>query len=88
MDEISVLLAQSGLRSEKLLARALAHLQSMSVEVHFAIAAINIPNDTEAEPEPMSSPTKDMGVDPIFLDTTTMGIADTLLIYHTAEYRF
>ena len=27
-----------------------------------------------------------MGVDPNFLDTTTMGMADTLPIYHTADY--
>ena len=35
----------------------------------------------------MTPPTKDMGVDPMFLDTTTMGIADTLPIYHLADYK-
>ena len=42
MNEISVLLAHSGLRSEKLLARALAQLQSMSVEVHFERSAVSL----------------------------------------------
>ena len=82
MNEISVFLAQSDLRREKLLARALAQLQSLSVAVHFESATINIPNDSEVEP--MTPPTKDM--DPMFLDTTTMGIPDTLPIYHLADY--
>ena len=34
----------------------------------------------------MTPPTKEIGVDPMFLDTTTMGIADTLPIYHLADY--
>ena len=84
MDEISILLAQSDLRREKLLARALAQLQSISTAVHFESATIPIPNDTETEP--MTPPTKDMGEDPILLDTATMGMADTLSIYPTAEY--
>ena len=84
MDELSILLTQSDLRREKLQARALAQLQSISVAVHFESATINIPSDSEVEP--MTPPTKDMGVDPLFLDTTTMGIADTLPIYHLAEY--
>ena len=33
----------------------------------------------------MTPLTKDMGVDPVFLDTTIKGSADTLPIYHTAE---
>ena len=58
---LSILLAESDLRREKLLARALAQLQSISA------ATIKIPNDSEVEP--MTLPTKDMVVDPIFLDT-------------------
>ena len=84
MDELSILLAQSDLRRENMLAPALAQLQSISAAVHFEIATINIPNDAEAEP--MTPPTEDMGVDPMFLDTTTMCMADMLPIYHTAEY--
>ena len=34
----------------------------------------------------MTPTTKDMGVNPIFLDTTIMGHADTLSIYHTNDY--
>ena len=84
MDELSILLTQSDLRREKLLARALAEFQSISVAAHFESATINIPNNSEVEP--MTPPTKDMGVDPMFLDTTTMGIADTLPIYHLSDY--
>ena len=84
MNELSILLTQSDLRREKLLARALAQLQSISVAVNFESATINIPNDSEVEP--LTAPTKDMEVDPMFLDTTTMGIADTLPIYHLADY--
>ena len=65
MDEISTLLAQSDRRREKLIARALAQLQSMSAAVHFESATINIPDN--AEVEPTTPPTKDMGEDPIFL---------------------
>ena len=83
MDELSILLTQSDLRREKLLARALTQLQSTSVAAHFESATINIPNDSDVEP--MTPPTKDMGVDPMFLDTTTMGIADTLPIYYLAD---
>ena len=83
MDEISVLLAQNDLRRGKLLARALAQLQSLSAAVHFENDTSKIVNDPEVEP--MTSPTKDMRVDSIFLETTTMGNADTLPIYHTAE---
>ena len=84
LDEISILLAQNDLRREKLLARALAQLQSISTAVHSEGATINIPDN--AEVETMTPPTKDIGVDPMFLDTTTMGIADTLPICHTAHY--
>ena len=59
MDEISVFLAQRGLRREKLLAGALEQLQSISAVVHFESATINIPNDSEVEP--MTPLTKDMG---------------------------
>ena len=89
MDEISVLLAQSGLRREKWLARVLAQMQSINadVQIHLRSATINFPSDAEAEP--MTPPTKDMGVDPISLDTTTMSIsiADTLPDYHAGDNR-
>ena len=51
--------------------------------VQFENATINIPNDSEVEP--MTPPTKNMEVDPTFLDTTTMGIADTLPEYHAGD---
>ena len=89
MDKISVLLAQSGLRREKLLARVLAQMQSINadVQIHLRSATINFPSDTEAEP--MTPPTKDMGVDPISLDTTTMSIsiAETLPKNHAGDNR-
>ena len=44
---------------------------------------INISDDVKSEP--LTPPTKDMGVDPISLDTTTMGIADTLPEYHAGD---
>ena len=44
---------------------------------------ITISND--AEVEPMTLPTKVMRMDPISLDTPTMGIADTLLVYHAGD---
>ena len=78
MDEISVLLAQSGLCREKLLARVLAQMQSINadVQIHLRSATINFPSDAEAEP--MTPPTKDMGLDPISLNTSTTNIAETL----------
>ena len=84
MDELSILMTQSDLRRKKLLARALAQLQSISAAVHFESATVNIPNDSEVDP--MTPPTKVMGVDPMFFDTTTLGITDTLHIYHTTDY--
>ena len=85
MEVISVLLAQSGQRKEKLFARALAQLQFMSalVWVHFESVTINIPNN--AEVEPMAPPTIDMGVDPKFLDTTTIGVANFLPVYYVGD---
>ena len=61
MDEISVFLAQSTLRREKLLARALAQMQSINAEVqiHLRNANINISNCVESEP--LTPPTKDRG---------------------------
>ena len=55
MDEISVILAQSTLRREKLLARALAQMQSINAEVqiHLRNADINISNCVD---EPHMSP--------------------------------
>ena len=85
MDEITVLLAQSGLRREKLIARVLAQMQSINadVQIHLRTATINIPSDAEAEP--MTPPTKDMGVDLISLKTSTMIIADTWPKYHAGD---
>ena len=74
----STMLENLKFRREKLLARALAQMQSINAEVqaHLRNADINVSNDVKSEP--FTPPTKDMGVDPISLDTTTMGIADTL----------
>ena len=85
MDEMSIFLAQSTLRREKLLARALAQMQSINAEVqiHLRNADINISNCVESEP--LTPPTKDRGVDPTPLDTTTVGIADTLPEYHAGD---
>ena len=81
MDEMSIFLAQGTLRREKLLAQ----MQSINAEVqaHLTNADINVSNDVKSEP--LTPPTKDMGVDPISLDTTTMGIADTLPEYHAGD---
>ena len=46
---------------------------------------ITISND--AKVEPMTLPTKVMGMDPISLDTPTMAIADSLPVYHAGEIR-
>ena len=72
-------------RTEKLLARALAQMQSKNAEVqaHLRNADVNVSNDVKSEP--LTPPTKDMGVDPIFLDTTTIGIADTLPEYYAGD---
>ena len=85
MDEISISLVQSEIRMEKLLARVLAQMQSINAEVqaHLRNADINVSNDVKSEP--LTPLTKDMGVDPISLDTTTMGIADTLPEYHAGD---
>ena len=85
MDEISAFLEQTTLRREKLLARALAQMQLINaeVQVHLRNADINISDAVESEQ--LTPPTKDMGVDPISLDTTTMCIADTLPEYHAGD---
>ena len=85
MGEISISLVQSEIRMEKLLARVLAQMQSINAEVqaHLRNAEINVSNDVKSEP--LTPLTKDMGVDPISLDTTTMGIADTLPEYHAGD---
>ena len=75
MDEISDFLEQSTLCQEELLARAIAR----------ALAQLQINISDAVESEPLTPPTKDMGVDPISLDTTTMGIADTLPEYHAGD---
>ena len=86
IDEILVLLAQSGLRREKLLARVLAQMQSINadVQIHLRSATINIPSD--AETEPMTPPTKDMGVDPISLNSSTM-IISSLGTSHLSNFQ-
>ena len=60
-------------------------MQSINAEVqaHLRNADINVSNDVKSEP--LTPPTKDMGVDPISLDTTTMGIADTLPEYDAGD---
>ena len=85
MDEISAFLEQTTLRREKLLARALAQMQLINaeVQVHLRNADINISDAVESEQ--LTPPTKDMGVDPTPLDTTTMCIADTLPEYHAGD---
>ena len=65
MNEISDFLEQSTLCQEKLLARAIAR----------AVAQMQINILDAVESEPLTPPTKDMGVDPISLDTTTICIA-------------
>ena len=81
MDEISIFLAQGTLRREKLLAQ----MQSINAEVqaHLTNADINVSNDVKSEP--LTPPTKGMRVDPKSLDTTTMGVADTLSEYHAGD---
>ena len=85
MGEISISLVQSEIRMEKLLARVLAQMQSINAEVqaHLRNAEINVSNDDKSEP--LTPLTKDMGVDPISLDTTTIGITDTLPEYHAGN---
>ena len=85
MDEISISLVRSEIRMEKLLARVLAQMESINadVQIHLRSATINISNDAEAKP--MTQPTKDMSLDPISLDSTTMSIADTLPEYHVGD---
>ena len=65
MDEISELLEQSTLCQEKLLARALAHMQ------------INISDAVESEP--LIPPTKDMGVDQYLWTPQPYGLLCVLL---------
>ena len=79
VDEISDFLEQSTLCQEKLLARAIAR----------ALAQMQINISDAVDPEPLTPPTKDMGVDPISLDTTTiciaLCIAETLAEYHADD---
>ena len=55
------------------------------VQIHLRSATINFPSDAEAKP--MTQPTKDMGLDPISLNTSTMIIAETLPKYHAGDNR-
>ena len=70
MNEVSVWLAQSDIRREKVLARVLAQMQTINADlqgpIHLKTAIINTPND--AETETMTSPAKDMVADPLSLD--------------------
>ena len=79
VDEMSDFLEQSTLCQEKLLARAIAR----------ALAQMQINISDAVESEPLTPPTKDMGVDPISLDTTTiciaLCIAETLAEYHAGD---
>ena len=79
VDEISDFLEQSTLCQEKLLARAIAR----------ALAQMQINISDAVDQEPLTPPTKDMGVDPISLDTTTiciaLCIAETLAEYHADD---
>ena len=75
-------------RRAKLLERALAQMQSINAEVQAHLRNADISNakvSNDVKSEPLTPPTKDMGVDPISLDTTTMGIADTLPEYHAGD---
>ena len=85
MDEMSIFSAQSTLRREKLLARALAQMQSINAEVQILLRNADMKVSNDVKSEPLTPPTKDMGVDPISLDTTTMCIADTLPAYHAGD---
>ena len=78
MDEMSIFLAQGTLRREKLLAQ----MQSINAEVQAHLTNADI---IDVKSEPLTPPTKDMGVDPISLDTTTMDIANTLPEYHAGD---
>ena len=85
MDEISAFLEQSTLRREKLIARALAQMQLIKAEVQVYLRNADINISDAVESEQLTPPTKDMGVDPTPLDTTTMCIADTLPEYHAGD---
>ena len=67
--------------------RAYYHVKTMSIPCQettiSANATITISNDTILES--VMPPPRDMGVDPIYLNTTTMGIADTLPIYNADD---
>ena len=64
MDEISAFLEQSTLRREKLLARALAKMQLTNAEVQVHLGNADINYSDAVKSEPLTPPTKDMGVDP------------------------
>ena len=58
-------------------------LINAEVQVHLGNADINYSDAVESEP--LTPPTKDMGVDPTPLDTTTVGFADTSPEYHAGD---
>ena len=78
MDETSVFLEQSPLRREK-------QMQSINAEVQVHLRNADIDMSDAVESEPLTPPTKDMGLEPISLDTITMSIADTLPEYHAGD---
>ena len=67
--------------------RACYHVNTMSVPCQETTISANITiiisNDTNLVS--VMQPARDMGVDPISLNTTTMGIADTLPIHHADD---
>ena len=76
---------------ENALERVIAQVQVMSAAIPLHQqelvvlnnATVTISNDTKQES--VIPPAKDMAVDPISLDTTTLGIAVTLPIYHAGD---
>ena len=64
MDEISVFLAQSTFRREKLLERALAQMQSINAEVQIHLRNADTIISNCVESEPLTPPTKDRGRGP------------------------
>ena len=85
MDEISAFLEQSTLRRKTLLARALAQMQLINAEVQVDLGNADINISDAVDSEQLTPPTKEHGVDPTPLDTTTMCIADTLPEYHAGD---
>ena len=71
--------------SPEKLKRALARIQLINAEVQVHLGNADINYSDAVESEPLTPPTKDMGVDPTPLETTTMCNADTLPEYHAGD---